>query len=179
MGRNGGTSGRLAPRTRDLYLDIIERSSGTFDACPCANIRPETVRSWYAATRRELAKTARARSGSGETRLRQCYALLRASGDCCRRQVDRREPREIKRAGVAVSPERPYMSPEQFALIVGAHAEHVRPALMLAYGSHLRLGELIALQRRDLDLEAGTLRVERQTAKLADSLPRPTKTTRR
>ena len=41
------------------------------------------------------------------------------------------------------------------------------PALLaLTFGAHLRLGEVVALQRKDLDLKAGTLRVERQIQEL-------------
>jgi integrase len=175
---NGGTRGKLAPRTGDLYLDILTRQLATFDGMPLRSIRPETVRTWYSATRRELAKSARRRSGSGETRLRQSYALLRAIlGTAVGDRLIAENPAKIKSAGVSNSPERPYMSPMQFAQIVAAHQPHIRPALTLAYGAHLRLGELIALQRHDLDLVAGTLRVERQTVTTkGQTLTTPTKT---
>ncbi len=39
---------------------------------------------------------------------------------------------------------------------------HLRPAVLTAFWTHLRIGELVALQRRDIDLDAGTLQVQRQ-----------------
>ncbi|WP_166649618.1 MULTISPECIES: tyrosine recombinase XerC [unclassified Rathayibacter] len=52
-----------------------------------------------------------------------------------------------------------------------------RPLLVLTFGAHLRLGELIALERRDLDLDSGTLVVERQTVTVGgEHITTPTKT---
>jgi integrase len=54
------------------------------------------------------------------------------------------------------------MTLEQFDARVKAHPEHLQPLVQLAFGAHLRLGEVVGLQRGDLDLNAGTLRIERQ-----------------
>jgi len=40
--------------------------------------------------------------------------------------------------------------------------EHLRALVELAFWAHLRLGELVALQHGDLDLEVGTVRIVRQ-----------------
>ena len=40
--------------------------------------------------------------------------------------------------------------------------EYLRALVLVTFWAHLRLGEVIALQLRDVDLAAGTVRVERQ-----------------
>jgi integrase len=113
---------------------------------------------------------------SGDARTRQAYALLRSIMATAETDgLIGKNPCQVKGAGVAKSPERPLLSLAEFSALVEAHPEHMRAALHLAMGAHLRLGELVALQRRDLDLAAGTLRVERQI--VADGAePTPTKT---
>jgi len=160
----GGSRGKLAPRTAELYSDILARQLTRFDAMPLNTITGPTVRTWYADTRRSLAAVAGKRGGTGETRLRQAYALLRAiMATAAADRLISENPCRIVGAGVAQSPERPHLEPATFARIVAQHPERFRPMLVLAFGAHLRVGELIALERRDLDLDSGTLVVERQT----------------
>jgi integrase len=44
--------------------------------------------------------------------------------------------------------------------------DYMRALLAVTFGAHLRLGEVIALKRKDLDLEKRTIRVERQLQEL-------------
>lgn len=181
---NGGSRGSLAPRTRALYLDLLARHIGpSLGSKSLSSITPEVVRSWRTALRKELGARAatRTKSGtkrvaSGDARTRQSYALLRSIMATAETDgLIGKNPCQVKGAGVAKSPERPLLSLAEFAALVDAHPEHMRPALHLTMGAHLRLGELVGLQRRDLDLDAGTLRVERQI--VADGAePTPTKT---
>jgi integrase len=46
--------------------------------------------------------------------------------------------------------------------LIDAMPAHLRTMTATIFWAHLRIGEAVALQRRDLDLVAGTLRVERQ-----------------
>ncbi|NQX11826.1 site-specific integrase [Microbacteriaceae bacterium VKM Ac-2855] len=174
----GGSRGKLAPRTSELYSDILARQLDRFDAMPLSAITRPTVRTWYAATRRTLATATRQRGGRGETRLRQSYALLRAiMATAASDRLISENPCRIVGAGVAQSPERPHLEPATFARIVAAHPADFRPMLALAFGAHLRIGELIALERRDLDLDSGTLVVERQTITIGGhDTTTPTKT---
>nr|WTB31837.1 tyrosine-type recombinase/integrase [Streptomyces sp. NBC_00830] len=50
--------------------------------------------------------------------------------------------------------------------LAGAIQPHCRALVLLAAFTGLRRGELIGLRRRDLDLDAGTLRVRRNVAEL-------------
>lgn len=181
---NGGSRGQLAPRTRDLYLDLLARHIDPPLGSKSLNaISPDIVRSWRTALRRDLAARAATKTkggdkrvATGDARTRQAYALLRSIMATAEADgLIGRNPCQVRGAGVAQAPERPFLSIEQFAALVDAHPEHMRPALHLTMGAHLRLGELIGLQRRDLDLDAGTLTIARQVT--ADgSEPTPTKT---
>lgn len=174
----GGSRGKLAPRTAELYRDIIARQLARFDAMPVNAITGKTVRDWYTATRRTLAEAAKSRGGNGETRLRQSYALLRAiMASAVRDRLIGSNPCSIVGAGVATSPERPHLSPEQLAAIVGAMPEHYAGPLRLMFAAHLRLGELVGLQRGDFDAGRAVVRVERQTVTTAgQTITTPTKT---
>ncbi|MGJ0203367.1 site-specific integrase [Leucobacter sp. gxy201] len=70
-------------------------------------------------------------------------------------------PCKIPGAGTNHHPERPTATPAEVATI----AEHMPPrlaaAVTLAAWSGLRFGEVFALARRHIDLDAGTVRVER------------------
>lgn len=157
----GGSRGRLAPRTAALYADLLRRHLAPLHGLTLAQVRPDVVRRWYTALRKSLA--ASAVRGTGETALRQAYALLRAI--MATAVTDRKIPANpctIRGAGIAELHERPLLSIADYAAVVEAAPEHVRPALAVAFGAHLRLGELLGLERGDVDLTAGTLRVARQ-----------------
>ncbi|MRH29928.1 tyrosine-type recombinase/integrase [Microbacterium sp. SYP-A9085] len=54
------------------------------------------------------------------------------------------------------------MDPHALAEIVAAMPGHYALAVRVMFGGHLRLGELLALQRADFDAATGALRIERQ-----------------
>jgi integrase len=159
----GGSGGKLAPRTTALYLDVLGRQFARLHAMPLNAITRQTVRDWYTATRRELAVSARSRGGTGETRLAQSYSLLSsilktAAGD----RLIGENPCMIKGAGQAKTPERPYLSPADLAAIEQGLPDPYATVVRVMFGAHLRVGEVVGLQRRDFDRERGMLRVERQ-----------------
>ncbi|TFC26880.1 site-specific integrase [Cryobacterium sp. TMT1-3] len=159
----GGTRGKLAPRTGELYRDILARQLVRFDAMPLSAITGKTVRTWYTDTRVRLASGARQKGATGETRLRQSYSLLRAIlGTAAADNLIAANPCRIVGAGSVASVERPYLSPDQLALIVAAMPDRFDVPLRVMLGAHLRLGELIGLQRGDFDPAHGMLRIERQ-----------------
>ncbi|WP_375387914.1 tyrosine-type recombinase/integrase [uncultured Amnibacterium sp.] len=158
---NGGARGRLAPRTAELYRGLLARHLTPLHGLTLTAIRPDTVRRWYRQLGIDLA--AHSTRGSGATAQRQAYAFLRAVMSTA--VGDRKiaaNPCTIVGAGIAEQHERPLLSVTDYGAVVEAHREHVRPALHTMFGAHLRLGELLGLQRGDVDLAAGTIRVERQ-----------------
>ncbi|MFT4235286.1 MAG: tyrosine-type recombinase/integrase [Microbacterium sp.] len=214
---NGGTRGKLAPKTAELYRDILKRQLDAFDADPLNVITPERVRSWYVGTRKTLAapsKPSTARTGHparawamgqgidvaptgrlapaiitaweeagspttemtrrpasqrrGEARLGQAYRLIHAiMGTAVADGLIAKNPCVIVGAGSVKDPERPYLAPEQLQSIVTAMGAAFDAPMKVMLGGHLRLGELVGLQRGDYDSERRSLRIERQTVVVA------------
>lgn len=159
---NGGTRGRLAAKTQALYEDLLTGPlSGLHDRALSA-ITPADVRAWYTRTRKMLQKAVKNRPGAtGEARLRQAYSLLRTILNAAvKDRLISENPCQIEGAGQVNDPERPYLSPEHLAAIVGAMPEKWHLPIRVAFGAHLRVGELEALQRGDY--ANGAVRVERQ-----------------
>lgn len=167
---NGGSRGHLAIKTRELYDDILARQiEPTIGSTPIGKLTPPMVRTWHTA----LGKS------TGPTRRRQCYALLKsimntALGD----GLIGSNPCTIKGAGIAKAPKREFMSVAEFSAMLENLPARLHAPLIVAVTAHLRPGELVALERRDLDLNAGTLRVERQHIRTRDgqTITTPTKT---
>lgn len=175
---NGGSRGRLAPRTASLYRDLVGRDLAHFGPMPLSALTPAEVRRWYARARRDTATRAAKRGGTGEARIRQAYALLRSIlATAVKDRLIGENPCGIVGAGIASAPERPYLSPDVLATIVAAMPEHYAAPLRVMFGAHLRLGELVALRRGDFDGAAGTLTVERQAVDVGGEVRiTPTKT---
>jgi integrase len=72
-----------------------------------------------------------------------------------------RSPCTIKGAGVEHAPERPVANIVEVEALSDAIDERLRLAVLLAAWCGLRRGELLGLERRDINLEAGNLRVDR------------------
>lgn len=159
---NGGTRGRLAPKTQALYEDLLAGPLSTFQDRALSAITPADVRAWYTRTRKALAKAVQNRPGAtGEARLRQAYSLLRTILNAAMKdRLISDNPCQIEGAGQVNDPERPYLSPEALAAIVAAMPAKWHLPVRVAFGAHLRVGELEALRRGDY--ANGALRVERQ-----------------
>lgn len=174
---SGGSRGKLAPSTAALYADLLRTSLvPEFGGLTLDQITAQRVRAWHAAMGREYAaKAATAtldghkRVATGETRRRQAYALLRSILGQAVRDGDaglQLNPATIVGAGQSKSPARPFLSLGDLTRVVEAVPEHIGAALTLALGAHLRVGELVALQRADLDLDSGILVIERQVVRV-------------
>ena len=74
----------------------------------------------------------------------------------------RRNPCRIKGAGQEKSAERPVLTVAQVYALADATDERYRALVLLAAFTSLRWGELAALRRSDIDLQARTVRVARQ-----------------
>lgn len=80
----------------------------------------------------------------------------------------RRNPCRIKGAGHDRADERPTAALDQVFAIAEALQPRYRLLVLLAAFAQLRFGELIALRRRDINLDTMELRVARATAEMQD-----------
>jgi integrase len=148
----------LAPRTVQTYQHSLRAwILPALGDQKLGAISPALVRTWHSET---LGKT-------GPTATRQAYALLRSIlNTAVADEAISRNPCRITGAGQPSSPERPLLDLEHVQALIGAMPAHLQTLTATIFWAHLRIGEAVALQRRDVDLAAGTLRVERQHAEI-------------
>jgi len=72
----------------------------------------------------------------------------------------------VKGAGIERSPERPIVGPDTVLQLAETIGPRWRPLILLAGFAGLRLGELLALRRRHIDLDAATVTVSEQIVAL-------------
>lgn len=142
----------IRPKTRAKYHYLIERhiipALGTYGV---GEVAPSVVRGWYMELRGEHPVTAD-----------DAYRLLRAVlNTAVADEIITRNPCQVKGAGQVRSGERPVATLAEVHAAVDAVPERYRLALLLAAWCQLRRGEVLGLQRRDIDLLHGELRVER------------------
>lgn len=92
----------------------------------------------------------------------------RHSGDGCLRRVDPAEPLPVKGASTVHTPERPTATVKEVYALTEAVQPRYRALVLMAGFLGLRWGELIGLNRRDVDLEHRTVRVRRAVAELSN-----------
>lgn len=152
----------LRPKTVQLYRYLLRcYLLPSFGQAALAEIREARVRRW----RRELLD-----HGAGSVTVAKAYRLLKAILNTA---VDdgliRRNPCRIKGAGSENSSERPVLTVSQVYRLAELIDERYRALLLLGTFGSLRWGELAALQRSDIDLDACTVRVERTLTELSAS----------
>jgi integrase len=169
--RKGRKGKPLAPRTRELYADLlrlhivgdndnqrIPPPSPRLGSMPIGEITAADVRRWH---------TDRLRV-TGETQVRQAYSLLRAilSTAVEDRLIQRENhPCKIKGAGQPEEKERDLLEWDDVQAMADTIEPYLRTAVLLAFDAHLRLGEMLAVQRRDVDRKGRTLKVRRQVVR--------------
>lgn len=148
----------IKPKTREGYEHLLARYLlPTFGEQPLVAVTPADVRAWWGEMDPST-PTVRARS----------YALLKAilntalsddlvtTNPCrIRGASNTMRAREVRPATV-----------EEIAAVVEAMPEQYRALVLLAAWCALRAGELLELRRRDVDLRAGTVRVERAVSQV-------------
>jgi integrase len=137
------------PRQYRALLDrhVLPALGGT----PIGRLAPSAVRQWYWRLHSSHPATAD-----------DAYRLLRAllnTAVADERIV--RNPCQVKGAGSVTAPERPVASVAEVRAAADAMPGQLRLAVLLAAWCQLRRGEVLGLQRRDVDLLHETLRVER------------------
>jgi integrase len=145
----------LRPKTVQLYQYLAHRHVLPRLGSSAVNAITEgQVRRW----RKELLD-----SGASPVTTAKAYRLLKAILNTAADDgLIRRNPCRIKGAAQERSPERPILSIGDVYRLADAVGDRYRALVLLAAFGSLRWGEAIALQRADVDLDARTVRIERQ-----------------
>ena len=142
----------LRPRTVELYESLLRlHVLPTFGTLPVGRITPSSVRSWHAGLAAEYVVTGA-----------KAYRLLKGIlGTAVIDELIARSPCTVKGAAQERSPERPMLNIAEVDALAAAMPESWRIAVELAAWCHLRLGEVLGLERRDVNVLHATVRVER------------------
>jgi integrase len=142
----------LRPSTRAKYRYLLGRHIFPgLGHVNMASIQPTDVRAWWAKLARDKPTTA-----AGAHRLLATICNTAVSD-----QLIPRSPCRVKGAGSEKSAERPVAGIPEVTSALQAVPERLRLALMLAAWCQLRRGEILGLQRREVDFTRAQLRVDR------------------
>jgi integrase len=149
----------LSPSTKSGYVKLLRRNIyPTFDKTRLRQITPEKVRRWH--------DTIVATKGADQAA--KSYRLLRAIlNTALADELIARNPCLIKGAGLEADRDRPMPPGETVLQLADAITQRLRALVLLAGFIGLRSGELLGLQRHDVDLLHRTVRVERQAQEIA------------
>ena len=149
----------IRPRTREQYeLLIKNRLKPVFGDFELAKITPVHVRSWYADI---AARTPGA--------ARSAYRLLKAIfNTAILDDLIAKNPCRVKGGGTDKVADRRIPNVDQVAALTQSMPEQYRVAVTLAAWGTLRRGEVLGLNREDIDLRGGTVRVERSLHEFYD-----------
>lgn len=152
----------LRPTSRSEYRYLLDRYVlPALGDVPIGRLVPSGVRGWYSALHDGRPSAASA-----------AYRLLRAVlNTAVADELIVRNPCQVKGAGNSTAPERPVASIAEVDAAADAMPERLRLAVLLAAWCQLRRGEVLGLQRRDVDLLHETLTVDRAVVLPADSRP--------
>jgi integrase len=150
----------LRPRTIELYEGLLKRYIlPGLGRTELGELSPRQVRSWHVA----LLK----RSTPGPVTVAKAYRLLRT---ICETAVSdeliARNPCNIRGAAVEHSDERPVLTVAQVEALADAIEDRYAALVLLAAWCGLRLGESLALTRADVDLEEGSVWIDKSDAEL-------------
>jgi integrase len=152
----------LRPRTRELYegllrLHVLPDLGGE----QIARLTPPRIRSWHAA----MLKAGHPGASTAAKAYRLLHAIL---GTAVEDGVLPRNPCVVRGAAVERPKERPIATIEEVYALADAITPGFRALVLLATFTGLRLGELRALKRRNLDLLHAHVRVLEQLQELRD-----------
>ncbi len=133
---------------------------------PTGRLSPEVLKAWNAAGTPVPPLPKRTYTGgpanAGRTAAAHAYRLLRTiCNTAVQDELLKSNPCQIAKAGSGQHRERTTATPAEVAQLAALMPRNLAAAVTLAAWSGLRYGELFALSRRHVDLEAGTLRVDR------------------
>jgi integrase len=144
----------LTPMTRQGYEALLRRNIRPhFGRTKLRQITPERVREWHSKVTAERGSDQAAKS----------YRLLRAIlMTAVSDELIARNPCGIKGAGIEHADERPMLDTSTVFDLADAIAPRLRALVLLAGFGTLRPGELLGLQRGDIDLLHATVHIQRE-----------------
>ncbi len=147
----------LTPSTAQGYRALLRRHiKPVFGDTKLRQITPERVRQWHA----ETAEFSRDQAAKGYRLLRAILNTAVADG------LVGRNPCTIRGAGIEHARERPMLETIKVLELAEAIEPRLRCLVLLGGFAGMRSGELLGLQRRDIDPLHGTVAVERQAQEL-------------
>lgn len=148
----------LAPKTQELYRTLLRvHIEPTFGKRNLNAITAEAVRRWHA----------KVSSDSGSMSAAKSYRLLRAIlTTAVTDGLIQTNPCRVRGAGDERSSERPIVGPDLVLKLADKIGPRFKALVLLAGFGGLRLGELLGLRRRHIDLEAATVTVDEQIVSL-------------
>jgi integrase len=145
----------LRPRTVELYRWLLRRHiSPWLGGVPLGKIDTPLVREWRAKLLAE---------GVSQTMAAKSYRLLRSvlMTAVNEDRIIPRNPCQVRGADKEQPQERGVLSAAEVVALADAVPARYRAMILLTTFASLRFGEVTALERSDVDLEAGTVRVRR------------------
>lgn len=147
-----GGHGQHPARTWAMAHDLPVRTTG--------RLSPQILAAWTAAGCPR--PTTGRRTATGRTAAAQAYRCLHTVLSAAVTDgLISSNPATVKGAGICHHLERETATPDEVAQLAAHMPEPLACAVWLAAWSGLRQGELFALARRHIDIDAGTVRVER------------------
>jgi integrase len=151
----------LRPVTKAKYQHMLDRHVvPVLGHVELSKLTPSAVRAWYMDMRGRFVTT-------GDDAYRMVRAILNTA---VTDGLIARNPCQVRGAGQARSAERPVATVAELAAAVEAVPDCYRLAILLPAWCQLRRGEVLGLQRRDVDLMHGTIRVERSVVRPMDGM---------
>lgn len=147
-----------SPRTRERYEQILRTHIAPyFDGVRLRQVTSAAVRAWHSGLPDRLAPATKAK----------IYRTLRAAlNTAVADGLIVHNPCRIESAGVDRSEERPIATVAEVQALADAAPERWRAMVLMAAWTSLRLGELAALERQDINLLKGTVSVTKNRQRL-------------
>lgn len=143
----------LTPATAQGYRRLLGRNLKPFYGTTLRRITPERVRSWHS----DLTASAGADQAAKSYRLLRAILNTAATDD-----IIGRNPCRIAGAGTERAPERPILGASTVLDLADAIEPRLRPFVLLGGFGGFRTGELLALERGDVDLLRAIVHVRRE-----------------
>lgn len=149
----------LTSATRQGYRGLLRRHLlPELSSSPLRKITPERVRHWYSATAQR----------AGVDQAAKAYRVLRAVlNTAAEDRLISRNPCTIRGGGIERAPERPSVETSMVLDLADAIAPRLRAFVLLAGFGTLRSGELLGLERQDVDPLRCAIHVRRSAQEIA------------